>query len=87
MKEFPNARAALQWAMGKREVTVGLRLACAFGKFWFSRGHMREAEMWFERVMALDKHADAQDIPLELRAGILLHLGLILLSNGKRRRG
>jgi predicted ATPase len=86
VKESPNARAALQWAIEKREVTIGLRLACAFGKFWFSRGHMHEAEMWFERVLALDKQADEQDVPLERRAEVLFHLGLILLSNGKKER-
>ena len=85
VKEFPNARVALQWAIEKQEVIVGLQLASAFGKFWFSRGHIHEAEMWFERILALDKQVGEQDIPLERRAEILFHLGLILLSNGKRK--
>jgi len=86
VKEFPNAHAALQWAIEKQEVTIGLRLASAFGKFWFSRGYIHEAEMWFERILALDKQVDEQDIPLDRQAEILFHLGLILLSQGKKER-
>jgi len=86
MKEFPNARAALQWAREKREVSIGLRLVAAFGKFWYSRGLMREAEKWFESMLTLDRQMNELDIPLELRAEVHYQFGQVLLSQGKRER-
>ena len=73
-QDLPNARAALQWAEERQEATLGLRLASAFGAFWFSHGQLREAEYWLERLLALDRQADAQETPPELRALALYHL-------------
>jgi predicted ATPase/transcriptional regulator with XRE-family HTH domain len=86
VQDFPNARAALQWAEEQQEATLGLRLATAFGWFWWSRGQMREAEEWLERTLALDQQADAQETPLVLRAQALFVLGEVLLSLGKLER-
>ena len=86
VKEFPNARVALQWAREKREVLIGLRLVAAFGKFWYSRGLMREADKWFESMLTLDRQMNAPDIPLELRAEVHYQFGQVLLSQGRRER-
>jgi predicted ATPase/DNA-binding XRE family transcriptional regulator len=86
VKEFPNARAALQWAEARREATLGLRLANAFGRFWVSRGQMSEAEFWFERMLALDELAGGQEARLVLRAEAIMGLGQILLNLGKLER-
>jgi tetratricopeptide (TPR) repeat protein len=86
VKEFPNARAALQWAEARREAMLGLRLASAFGRFWVSRGQISEAEFWFERMLALDELAGGQEARLVLRAEALMGLGQILLNLGKLER-
>lgn len=85
-QDFPNARAALQWAEERQEVTLGLRLGSTFGHVWFSQGHLREAEEWLERLLVLDRQASAQEPPPELRAEVLTQLGEILLSLGKLER-
>ncbi len=84
--EFPNGRAALQWAEERREATLGLRLACAFGEAWVSQGQIREAEQWLERMLALDRQADAPDMSPDLRAQVLYDLGEALFSLGKLDR-
>ena len=80
VQEFPNARAALQWAEARREAMLGLRLANAFGRFWVSSGQMSEAEFWFERMLALDELTGGQEARLVLRAEALMGLGQILLN-------
>jgi predicted ATPase/transcriptional regulator with XRE-family HTH domain len=84
--DFSNARAALQWAEERQEATLGLRLARAFGEMWFSHGHMREAEMWLERMLALDWQAGAPEALLVLRAEALYTLADVLLDLGKLER-
>jgi len=86
VQDFPNARSALQWAEERREGTLGLRLARAFGGFWFSHGQLREAEVWLEQMLDLDWQAGAQGTPLVFRAEALHQLGVILLSLGKLER-
>jgi predicted ATPase len=54
-QDFPNGRAALQWADEHQEAALGLWLAGSFGRFWLSHGHLREAEVWLERMLALDR--------------------------------
>jgi len=84
--DFPNARAALQWAEERQEAALGLRLARTFGGFWFSHGQMGEAEVWLERMLALAWQTGAQETPLVFRAEALYHLGEVLLSLGKLER-
>ena len=84
--DFPNARAALQWAEERQEATLGLRLARAFGEMWFSYGHMHEAEMWLGRMLALDWQAGAPEALLVLRAEALSTLAEVLLGLGKLER-
>jgi predicted ATPase/transcriptional regulator with XRE-family HTH domain len=84
--DFPNARAALQWAEEQQEATLGLRLASAFGEMWFSYGHMREAEVWLGRMLALDWQVGAPEALLVLRAEALSILADVLLGLGKLER-
>ncbi len=86
LQEFPNARAALQWAMERGEVQLGLRLARAFGAFWFSHGQLHEAEVWLERLLALDQQVGAPEALVGLRAEALYLFGDILLGLGKLER-
>ncbi len=84
--DFPNARAALQWAEEQQEATLGLRLAGAFGPMWFSHGYLREAEMWLERMLALDWQVGEPEALPVLRATALYILGDVLLGLGKLER-
>ncbi len=86
VQDFPNARAALEWAEERREAELGLRLVNTFGRFWFSRGQMSEAAGWLERMLALDERAGEQGVPLVLRADALYLFGDTLVSLGKLER-
>jgi predicted ATPase/transcriptional regulator with XRE-family HTH domain len=85
-QDFPNARAALQWAEERQQATLGMRLANTFGGVWISCGQMREAEEWLERILALDQQACFQETLPALRAEALYQLGEVLLSLGKLER-
>jgi predicted ATPase/DNA-binding CsgD family transcriptional regulator len=50
--EHPNLRAALGWLRERGDGERGLRLASALSWFWSSRGHLREAQKWFEAFLA-----------------------------------
>jgi hypothetical protein len=86
VQDFPNARAALQWAEERQEATLGLRLARAFGEMWFSQGYMREAEVWLERMLALDWQAGTREALPVIRAEAFYTLGEVLLGPGKVER-
>jgi len=86
VQDFPNARAALEWAEERREAELGLRLAVAFSRFWYSRGQMSEAEGWLERMLALNGQAEERGVPLVLRADALYLYGDTLVSLGKLER-
>ena len=84
-QESPNARAALQWAEERQEAELGLRLAC-FARLWHVRGQMSEAEMWYERMLALDQRAREQGehtAPLSLRIQLLYGIGRTMMRHGK----
>ncbi len=53
-REHDNCRAALQWALGhptRATVEHGLRLANGLVWFWVTRGHVREAVSWLDRLL------------------------------------
>lgn len=85
-QDFPNGRAALEWARERGEVTLGLWLAGAFGRFWLSQGHLREAEASLEQMLALDRQTGAPETSSEMRATALYTLGEVLLSLDKLER-
>ena len=86
VQDFANARAALEWAEERGEAELGLRLAVAFGRFWYSHGQMSEAEGWLERMLALDGRVGQQGVPLVRRADALYLFGEVLVSLGKLER-
>ena len=88
-QELPNARAALQWAEGRQEAELGLRLT-GFTRLWHVRGQMSEAERWLERMLALDLWAREQGehaAPRTLRIEKLYGLGRTMVRHGKVERG
>lgn len=50
--EHDNLRAALTWARDTGESEIGLRLAGALTRFWYTRGYQREGGVWLADVLA-----------------------------------
>src|SRR5215204_6275239 len=50
--EHDNMRAALSWALERKEVEVALRLGGALGWFWWMRGYYSEGRRWLEDALA-----------------------------------
>ncbi len=51
--EYGNLRAALQWAIEQREIEIGLQLASALWKFWYTRGYLLEGLQYLPALLAL----------------------------------
>ncbi|HEY7340250.1 MAG TPA: tetratricopeptide repeat protein [Ktedonobacterales bacterium] len=84
-QELPNARAALEWALERRDAELGLRLA-GFSRIWFIRGVAGETEHWFSAMLALDaeaRAAGAPAAPLALRVQMLYGYGRSLINYGR----
>jgi predicted ATPase len=58
--EHDDARAALDFLVEEGEYGLALRLANAFGDFWFGRGHVREGRRRLETVLAGSANAPAK---------------------------
>ena len=84
-RELPNARAALEWALERRDAELGLRLA-GFSRIWFIRGVAGETEHWFSAMLALDaeaRAAGAPAAPLALRVQMLYGYARALINYGR----
>jgi predicted ATPase len=66
--DHDNARAALDFLCAEDDAELALRLAIAFGDYWFVRGHVREGRRRMEQALALPRHASGQ-----LRLAALCH--------------
>jgi len=85
-RESANGRAALHWAYGRGEVTLGLRLATWFGFFWTTRGQMSEANLWLSRMLTLDDARGAQAAPPAIRSRALYYASSLTMHLGRRDR-
>jgi predicted ATPase/class 3 adenylate cyclase len=52
-QEHDNLRAAITWASSHGEIEIALLLGGALWRFWQIRGHLREAAMRLENLLAL----------------------------------
>jgi predicted ATPase/class 3 adenylate cyclase len=75
--EHDNMRAALTWALERKEVEVALRLGGALGLFWSVRGYQSEGRRWLEEALAMDGRGS----PVS-RAMALAGVGWLALQQG-----
>jgi predicted ATPase len=64
--EHDNLRAALQWALAKNELLLGLRAAGALWHFWWARGHLSEGRTWLGELLARDRSDRDNDEMMDL---------------------
>jgi predicted ATPase len=75
--EHDNMRAALTWALERKEAEVALRLGGALWWFWWMRGHNSEGRRWLEEALAMDGRGSP-----EVRAMALAGVGYLALEQG-----
>src|SRR5262249_51405046 len=73
--ERGNLRAALRWARDAGEAEVGLRLAGAIWRYWYTRGYLSEGRTWLEELLALLEELlvlpEGASVPAAVRAKAL----------------
>ena len=67
--EHDNMRAALSWALERKEVEVALRLGGALWWFWSVRGYHSEGRRWLEEALAIDGRVSPESRAMAL-AGV-----------------
>jgi Tfp pilus assembly protein PilF len=75
--EHDNMRAALIWALERKEVEVALRLGGALGWFWSMRGYHSEGRRWLEAALAMEGRGSP-----EVRAMALAGAGELAYEQG-----
>jgi predicted ATPase/class 3 adenylate cyclase/Flp pilus assembly protein TadD len=75
--EYPNVRAALEWACGGGDHAVALRLTAAMWRYWWTRGPIPEARSWYDAAL----RSGASE-PEELRARALYGAANMALAAG-----
>ena len=50
-QEIDNLRAAMSWALSAEDDDTAVRLGWALHRFWWYRGHQREAHRWMETAL------------------------------------
>ncbi|CAA9527692.1 MAG: hypothetical protein AVDCRST_MAG73-646 [uncultured Thermomicrobiales bacterium] len=68
--DHDNLRAALAWALERKNAEAALRLGGALRDFWYLRGHNAEGRRWLEAGLAI-----GADAPAAVRARALLGVG------------
>jgi predicted ATPase/class 3 adenylate cyclase/DNA-binding CsgD family transcriptional regulator len=63
--EHDNLRAALEWALRRGSMDDAITLLVGLANLWMARGLLREAHVWFDRVLA---HPQFETSPSAYRA-------------------
>jgi predicted ATPase len=72
--EHGNLRAALGWAIARRDAETALRLGGALHRYWSYRGHYAEGRGWLEQALALgDKVPAAVQAKALLGTAVMTH--------------
>src|SRR5215208_6886566 len=80
--EHDNMRAALSWALQRKEVEVALRLGGALWWFWSMRGYYSEGRRWLQEALAMEGRVSP-----EVRAMALAGAGELAEDQGDLDRG
>ena len=80
--EHDNARAALDFLVEAGEAEQALRLALAYGDYWFVRGHIGEGRRRLEAVLAM-----SEETPVEPRLGALTRAATLARVVGDSEAG
>jgi tetratricopeptide (TPR) repeat protein len=75
--EHDNMRAALSWALERKEAEVALRLGGALWWFWWMRGYYSEGRRWLEEALAMEGRGSP-----EVRAMALAGVGELASEQG-----
>ena len=75
--EHDNMRAALSWALERKEAEVALRLGGALSWFWSLRGYPSEGRRWLQEALAMEG-----PVSPEVRAMALAGVGELALDQG-----
>jgi predicted ATPase/class 3 adenylate cyclase len=75
--EHDNMRAALSWALERKEAEVALRLGGALFAFWSVRGYQSEGRRWLQEALAMDGRGSP-----EVRAMALAGAGWLASEQG-----
>jgi predicted ATPase/DNA-binding XRE family transcriptional regulator len=75
--EHDNLRAALSWALERRNAELAQRLGVALAWFWRVRGYFDEGRRWLEQALALDAEASPT-----VRASALVDLARLAYQQG-----
>ena len=80
-REHGNIRAALQWAIERREHEKGARLSGSLAWFWLIRGYLSEGRAWLEKTLAT-----SDTLTPVVRAKVLLGIGMMAWAQGDYRQ-
>ncbi len=64
-RDHDNFRAAIDWAVAHGETEIALRLAYSLWRFWQIRGHLEEARVRVDRILAMP---GVEHAPIALRS-------------------
>jgi non-specific serine/threonine protein kinase len=74
-----NFRAAIQWAIERRDVLLGSRLAYYLIFFWYYRGYYRVGRALLDALLALP---DVYTVPASVRAELVRGRGMLTREQG-----
>ena len=49
--DYPNLRETLAWSMTSGDPSIALRLTATLGRFWATRGYLRDGRRWFTNAL------------------------------------
>jgi tetratricopeptide (TPR) repeat protein len=73
--DHDNLRVALAWSLESNQIEAGLKMAGALAWFWHNKGHLREGNLWLEKILASGVGTQGKERAKALRASSILSTG------------